>query len=453
MTGNREITYSRRQFVRLAASAAACGPLLLSPRGASGREKTLKIARWSHFLPEHDRWLVDVYAKEWGKQHDTTVEIDLISTDQIHARASAETAAGKGHDLFMFPWPPAEFQPYAIDHTEVYQTVGARHGTVNRIGHKSTFDPKTKKYFAFADSWMPAPICYLGDYWTAVGAPAGPIHYNDLRVIGRHIREKMGVPCGLALGPGLEGNVTLHTLLYAFGGQVFDADGNVNIRKNYGTITALKYVKALYDDAGTPEQLTWGPSGNARAMQARKTSCTMSDISLLRGVEQDHPDIAKNILVRPPLLGSAGIMATPYVTSCSVVWNFAENKEGAKQFLSDFIDNFRTAYEKSGGCSFPTYQNTVPNLIRRLEDDPKADPPYKYTRLKDALHWTPNLGFPGFATPAAMEAFNSSVLPRMFISVVKGQLSAEDAAGAAEVEVKRIAEKWKQVSQSAGKKG
>jgi hypothetical protein len=52
-----------------------------------------------------------------------------------------------------------------------------------------------------------------------------------------------------------------------------------------------------------------------------------------------------------------------------------------------------------------------------------------------------------------MEAFNSFVLPRMFTSVVKGQLSAEDAAGAAEVELKRIAEKWKQVSQSAGKKG
>jgi multiple sugar transport system substrate-binding protein len=42
-----------------------------------------------------------------------------------------------------------------------------------------------------------------------------------------------------------------------------------------------------------------------------------------------------------------------------------------------------------------------------------------------------------------MEVFNTSVLPRMFASVVRGELSAEDAANAAEAEVKRIAEKWK----------
>jgi multiple sugar transport system substrate-binding protein len=132
-----------------------------------------------------------------------------------------------------------------------------------------------------------------------------------------------------------------------------------------------------------------------------------------------------------------------------MVWKFAENKEGAKQFLSDLIDNFTTVYEKSRGCSFPIYQNTVPNLIRRLENDPKADPPSKYVRLKDALHWTPNLGFPGFATPAAMETFNTFVIPRMFMSVVKGELSPENAAQAAEAEVRRIAEKWKRASQSA----
>jgi multiple sugar transport system substrate-binding protein len=81
----------------------------------------------------------------------------------------------------------------------------------------------------------------------------------------------------------------------------------------------------------------------------------------------------------------------------------------------------------------------------RLENDPYADPPYKYKELKDALHWTPNLGAPGFANPLWMEVFNTFVIPRMFISVVKGELSPEDAARAAEAEVNKIAEKWKQV--------
>ena len=135
----------------------------------------------------------------------------------------------------------------------------------------------------------------------------------------------------------------------------------------------------------------------------------------------------------------------PHVTNCSAVWNFAENKEGAKQFLIDLIEQSSAIYDKSSGCNFPFYQKTVPNLIRRLENDPQGDPPYKYKELKDALHWTHNLGVPGYATPAAMEVFNDLVIPRTFISVVKGELSPEEATRAAESEVKRISERWRQV--------
>ena len=248
----------------------------------------------------------------------------------------------------------------------------------------------------------------------------------------------------MALAPSLESNITLHTLLYAFNSGVLDADGNVIINKNARTIAALKYVKALYEDAGTPDQLTWGPSGNVRAMLARKTSCTVNAISLLRAAEKEHPETAKKIRLQPPLLGSGGVMAVPHVTNCSVVWTFAENKEGAKQFLVDLIDNSKTAYEKSQGCNFPIYQKTLPDLIVRLENDPQGDPPYKYKELKDALHWTPNLGFPGYANSVAMEVFNTFVIPKMFMTVVKGELSPEDAARFAEGEVRRIFEKWKQ---------
>jgi ABC-type glycerol-3-phosphate transport system substrate-binding protein len=138
-------------------------------------------------------------------------------------------------------------------------------------------------------------------------------------------------------------------------------------------------------------------------------------------------------------------LAFPHVTNCSVVWNFAENQERAKQFLADLIDNSKAAYEKSGGCNFPIFQKTVPNLIVRLGDDPHADPPYKYKELKDALYWTRNLGFPGYANPVGMEVFNSFVIPRMFISVVTGEREPAEAAQAAEAEVSHIADKWRQV--------
>jgi multiple sugar transport system substrate-binding protein len=109
------------------------------------------------------------------------------------------------------------------------------------------------------------------------------------------------------------------------------------------------------------------------------------------------------------------------------------------------IGNSRTIYEKSLGCNFPAYPKTVPNLIVRLEKDAQAFPPDKYYALKDALHWTPNLGAPNFSTPTFMEAFNTFVIPRMFARAIKGEAAPMDAAHAAEAEIKQIAEKWKDV--------
>ena len=127
------------------------------------------------------------------------------------------------------------------------------------------------------------------------------------------------------------------------------------------------------------------------------------------------------------------------------MWKFAQNQEGAKQFLVDLIDSSGTIFEKSGSCNFPIYQDTVPNLINRLSKDPNGGPRYKYEELKDALKWTRNLGHPGCATPQAMEVFETFVIPRMFGHVVKGDLTPEDAARAAEKEVKSIREKWRKV--------
>jgi len=439
--------FSRRDFLKGAAVSAALGPFFHFPARTQIQQKTLKIAKWAHFLPEYDSWFEAAVTRKWGELHDTRVVVEHIPVESIHASASGEIRAGKGHDVFMFPWPPAEFQQHTIDHAEVYQSVAFKYGTLDRLAHRSTFNSKTKNYFAFADYWIPTPLHYFEDYWRQVGMPFGPMHYGSLRSGGKRIREELGIPCGLAMAPTLESNVTLHTLLFAFGARVLDPDGRITINTGARTIEALKYAKALYLDAGTPEQLNWPASGNVRAMLARKTSCSLNGISLLRTAELQNPQVASKIRIQPPLLGSTGtgVFGLPHVTNCSVVWNFAENREGAKQFLADLIDNSKAIYEKSRGCNFPLYQKTVPDLIVRLENDATGDPPFKYKELKDALHWTHNLGFPSYATPVSMEVFNKFVIPRMFISVAKGELSPEEAARMAEAEITKIAEKWKQV--------
>jgi multiple sugar transport system substrate-binding protein len=438
---------SRRDFFRLAAGAAAFGPFFLFPQRALASQKTLKIAKWAHFLPEFDQWFVNVMAKDWGNKNDTNVVVDIIPIEQVRDRAFAEVKAGEGHDLFIFPWPPAEFSQHVIDHGEIYQAVAPRYGAIQQLAHRSTLNFKTKTYFAFADFWIPSPMHFFQDYWGEIGFPLGPGTYGGLLGGGKKIRDKFGVPCGLAFSPTLEGNVTLHTILYAFRAWILDGNEDVVFNKNVFAKVALMYLRDLYQQSGTPEQLTWGSAGNVRAMLTRKTSCSMNGISLLRTAEKESRETAKKIRLQPPLIGrnGMGITSLPHVTNCSAIWKFAQNQEGAKKFAGDLVDSSRAGYEQSKGCNLPIYPKTVPDFIVRIEKDPVADPPYKYVELQDALHWTPNLGVPAMANPAYMEIFNTFVVPRMVARVLKGEQSPEAAAAGGAGEMQRIVDKWKQV--------
>src|SRR4029077_3274698 len=269
-------------------------------------------------------------------------------------------------------WPPAEYHQHVIDHAVIYQMVAAKYGSIQQLAFRSTFNPATKRYFAFADFWMPSPLHFFQDYWAEVGMPLGPVHYGGLLSGGTRLRDKLGIPCGLAFSPTLEGNVTLHSVLYSPRALIFDSGGNLVFNKNVFAARAVGLIQALCQEAGTPEQLTWGSGGSVEAMLARKTSSTANAISLLRAAEKQDHKVASKIWIQPPLLGTSGmgVTAPPHATNCSVVWNFAENEEGAKQFVGDLIDTARTGYEKSLGVNFPIYPKTVPDIIVRLSKDP-----------------------------------------------------------------------------------
>ena len=434
---------TRREFLGKAAASTAAASL-----GGGGTAfampRTLRILKWAHFVPEYDVWFASA-AAHWGREHQTKVVIDTVPVESIGAAAKADLESRRRHDICIFPWPPAHFHEHAIDHTGIYQEVASRYGAIPQLAYRSTFNLRNKQHFAVADFWMPSPLHFFQDYWAQVGMPLGPVHYGALRSGGRKLREQLGIPSGLAFTPTLEGNVTLHTLLYSRRAWLLEGHGGgVLFNTNAFAFEALKYLQALYEESGTPEQLTWGPAGNVRAMLARKTSSTTNAISLLRAAEKQDPAVAGKILLQPPPLGTAGmgVTALPHVTNCSVVWRTAANQDGARQFLADQVGNSRQGYEKSLGCNFPIYPKAVPDLIVRLSKDAQANPSYKYVELKDALHWTPNLGVPGFATPAYMEIFTSSLVPHMVRSVLKGERSATDAASVAATEMQRIVSRW-----------
>ncbi len=383
-------------------------------------------------------------AKEWGRKHDTSVMVDYVPLEKITQHGAAEVAARKGHDLVMFLSPPAAYENEVIDHHEIYRELRHHWGETIELAHKSTFNPRTKKYFAFSDSYIPAPFNWLRGPWTEAGLPLGPIDYETLRSVGRIIRENRGIPCGFGLAEELNSSITLHSVLGSFGGMVQDEHGQVAINSRK-TAEALKYMKALYAETETPDVLKWQPSSNGKALLAGRISCTMSAISISREAERTKrlaPSDA--IMLSPALRAHSDPVAPPHITQCYVIWNFAPNKEGAQQFLVDLVAGSMAAFHASESCNFPCFPKTVPDLLDRLARDPKAVPQGKYLGLRDALFWTKNVGHPGYATAAIDETFSTFVIPRMFAKVAKGDLLPEEAAQEAEREIRLIFAKWGQ---------
>jgi multiple sugar transport system substrate-binding protein len=437
---------SRRDFVKVtgagALAAVAGGPFFLFPERAAAQQKTLTILQWSHFIPAYDQWFDNTFTKQWGQKNNTRVIVDHITNTEIEARAAAEVSAKKGHDLVMFLSPPSAYEQQVIDHAEIYQEVEKKWGKPVDLAVRSTYDPGTKKYFAFSDCYVPDPGNYRKDLWSEVGYAEGPATWDQLLDGARKIRKKTGNPCGLGLSQELDTSMALRALMWSYGSSEQDEHGNVTINSK-ATIEALKFMKALYTETETPEVFTWDPSSNNRAILSGRASYVQNAISVTRQAEKDNPKMSQQIQLVKALKGPVTALASEHVMSCYSIWNFANNKEGGKQFLVDLVNDFPAAFKASEFYNFPSFAKTVPDLAQQVSNDPKASPSDKYKVIADALSWSTNIGHPGYATPAISEIFSTWVIPTMFAKVARGQSTPEQAAKDAEADCKRIFARWK----------
>lgn len=432
---------TRRDAIKAATAAslaAGVGPFVhVTPARAA---KTLRILQWSHFVPGYDKWFNNTYTKEWGKKNDTEVIVDNINLALIESRAAAEVSAQKGHDLVLFLAPPAVYEDQVADMNDVYAECEKRHGKPIDLAVKSTYNPKTKRYFAFSDSFVPDPVNYRTDLWGDIGMR--PDTWEDIRVGGKKIKDKTGIPVGIGLSAEIDTAMAMRAIMYSFGAHEQDAEGNLTINSPQ-TLEALKFVKALFEETETPEVLAWDASSNNRQMLAGRSSLVLNAISVTRTGENNKMPIHEKIGIAKAAKGPVRRMGLEHVMDCYVTWKFSENIDGAKKFLIDYIDNFKQGFQASEFYNFPCFSSTVPDLKQLISNDPKAVPPDKYAVLSDVLDWATNVGYPGYSTAAIADTWQTWLINTMFAQCATGAETPEDALKQADTKMKAIWAKWK----------
>ena len=432
------MSLSRRKLIQAAGVGAAA---LALPKKTFAAKKTLRILQWNHFVPNYDKWFNGQYVKEWGEKNDTEVIVDNVGIPAINPTAAAEVSAKKGHDLFMFLWPRPAYEEDVIDHGEIYQECEKHYGKPIDLAIKSTYNPKTKKYFGFSDMFVPDPINYRLDLFHEVGGNVDS--WDNVRKYGKMIKDKTGVAVGIGLAAEIDTAMAMRAILYAHGGSEQDAEGNI-ILSSKQTVEAVKFVKALYTESMSPEVLSWDASSNNRAMLAGKASVVLNAISITREGENKGMPISDQVGLAKAAQGPARRMGLEHVMSNFVIWKFAENIDGAKKFLVDLIGNFHKAYDASEYYNFPCFPKQVPDLKETLANDKKGKPAGKYSVLADAGQWATNVGFPGYANAAIDEIYSTWVLNTMFAQAATGAMSPEDAVKEADTKARKIWQKWKE---------
>jgi len=445
--GEKVKSISRREFIKTVTAgmfATGLGANIIIPGKANADRKKLKILKWSHIVPSFDEWFKETYVKEWGEKNDTEVIVDYFYAPvELLQKSSAAVSAQKGHDLVMFLWPPAAFENHVIDHNEIYQECEKKYGKANELAVKSTYNPKTKKYYGFSESYVPDPVIYRKDLWDGVGIY--PHTWEDVLRGGMKIKKKDGNPVAIGISSELDSNMAMRAIMYSFGASVQDEGGNVVINSKQ-TMEAVNFVRTLFKEAMCPEVLTWpDPNANNEFMLAGTGSLAMNAISIIRTAENRKlTEMSKNIWLAKAPAGPVRRTGLEHICSVYVIWKFAENIKGAKQFLVDYIGSSREAFLGSELYNFPTFPNTVSDLDMLIANDSNADPPDKYKVLKDAEMWTTNVGDPGYANAATDEIFGRNIIPTMFRKAATDEAAPDEAIREAEAKCKQIFARWRE---------
>jgi multiple sugar transport system substrate-binding protein len=391
---------TRRQFLGTSAAGALVAPhVWVQPAGA--QQKQLSILCWSHFVPAYDKWF-DQFGQEWGSKNNVKVTIDHIPHLNLAAKIAAEIATQSGHDIVQLAGSGTEkFAPALVDIHDFVDKLGKKHGGWTPLA--MNYSQVKGRFHSVPDYFIDFPGLYRKDLWTEhAGMPNGPDSWDELLTGGRKLKAK-GYPVGIGLAHHNDSRNSWRAIQWCYGGSEVAKDGKTLTYNSKEIREALKYLKALYKEAMTPEVLAWDDASNNRLLASGRGSWIHNPISAYRTIEGQNKELADKIFIQLSPKGPAARLSFANCLAYGIT-KFSRNEDTAKAFLEHLTDNFKDAFRASTGYDNPFLKEFAKGPLPIISEDPKL----KLLEKSPEYHYT--IGYPGPLTPAADEVYQQFVL-------------------------------------------
>src|SRR5499425_2062973 len=431
-------TLNRRKFLATAGTGVAGGSLLtmLDAKQAPAQIKgtTLRILQWSHFIPAYDTWYDSKFTKEWGEQNGVKVRVDHIPHLDIPARMAAEFAAGAGHDIIYNGSSILTRLYYKnlVDLTDVSEAAAKKYG--GWIPAAKSLVEVEGRWYGLPIFYILAPMTYRKDLFEQNNLKA-PDTWELARVAARTLKPK-GHPTGIQFSQCADANLNWRSIFFSHGGTEAEPSGASPTLDSKELREFLRFAKALFDEAMTPEVFSWDDASDNRYL-ASGVACWVHDaISAYRTTEDTNPDVFKNTHIGMEPAGPDGKRVSVSSANVYRVWKFSKNQQAAKEFLTYFTDEALEGMKQSRGYNMPYLLGQAKKPMTVIGTDPKMQ------ILQDFPKIVACFGYPGPFTTPIQEVVNLFVLPDMFTRVARGQ-SIEDVMKWGVGEYRRIFAKHK----------
>lgn len=424
VTGRRHVL--RMATLGTAAALAGTGleGILAARRApAYAPATTLHVLLWKNFSPPADVEIVRQGA-EWGRQNKVNVRMEQINGNDIPARAAAAMENRQGPDIIQFfhNWQN-QYAAGLVDLTDICTSLEARYG--GYLDYARAHATLDGRFTAAPHTIVPNIFVVRRSWMRAAGTQEWPRTWEELRREGKKWK-KAGRPIGQTIAHTFGDAIDFtYPLLWSFGVVERDERGRV-VLGGKAALEALKFFKALWDDAMDPAGIGWDDSSNNRAFLSGGIITTNNAPSIyLTAMNQVVLDergapMVDDIMHVPNPAGPAGAFHYHYTQHLAIP-RYSRRVDAARDFLRWLMEGEQLAKYLRRGQAYQA------GALRAYMSDPMWEMFPALKPYRDHLTEMRHVGSQGPADARAARVVLDYVLIDMLAAVATGKMTPEGA--------------------------